>query len=94
MWEDIKDSYIIPQLYSINSITPPKDPYSYELCLEELQNTEDLENEILMQAIEVLRDRQYAIAFMNLKEPMQLHYNTYEFSTWEFLIKWSLPKDN
>ncbi|RWR73157.1 hypothetical protein CKAN_00141300 [Cinnamomum micranthum f. kanehirae] len=61
------------RLNSVNSI-PPKDPYAYELCMEELQKMESLEEETFMQAIEVLRDRQYAIAFMTLKEPMRLKW--------------------
>ena len=57
------------RLNSVNSI-PPKDPYAYELCMEELQKMESLEEETFMQVIEVLRDGQYAIAFTTLKEPM------------------------
>ncbi|RWR97317.1 hypothetical protein CKAN_02674500 [Cinnamomum micranthum f. kanehirae] len=71
--DDMGIKHLNHRLNSVNSI-PPKDPYAYELCMEELQKMESLEEETFMQAIEVLRDRQYAIAFMTLKEPMRLKW--------------------
>ncbi|RWR88487.1 hypothetical protein CKAN_01749900 [Cinnamomum micranthum f. kanehirae] len=53
------------------AVTPPtstKD--SYEICLEELQKIEELDEDTVIEAVKFIRDRQNAIAFMTLKGPL------------------------
>lgn len=44
---------------------PTKDPY--EICLEELQKIEELNEDTIMKVVKFLGDRQNAIAFITLK---------------------------
>lgn len=57
------------------AVTPPtsmKD--SYEICLEELQKIEELDEDTIIEAVKFLQDRQNAIAFMTLKGPLRLRW--------------------
>ncbi|KAL5998862.1 hypothetical protein ACLOJK_009810 [Asimina triloba] len=51
-----------------------KSPYSYAACLEELQRLEGLDEIDSVQAVEVLKDHQNAIAFMTLKGMLRLNW--------------------
>ncbi|XP_042504465.1 L10-interacting MYB domain-containing protein-like [Macadamia integrifolia] len=48
--------------------------YSYDKCLEELQELEGLDDSVFVKAVKFLRDEKNAIAFMTLKGPRRLFW--------------------
>ncbi|KAJ4951254.1 hypothetical protein NE237_028086 [Protea cynaroides] len=48
--------------------------YSYDKCLEELQELEGLNDSVFVKAVRLLRDEKNAIAFMTLKGPRRLFW--------------------
>ena len=57
------------------AVTPPTSTKDlYEICLEELQKIEELDEDTIIEAVKLLRDGQNAIAFMTLKGPLRLRW--------------------